>query len=52
MGTIAVVTVLAAIVGAIIYSLVRKKQKGITHDCGGCGACDSGCDCSSERHKS
>ncbi len=43
-GTIAVVAVLVLIVGAIIYSQIRNKKKGVTHDCGGCGACDSNCE--------
>ncbi len=40
MGTVAVLIVLAAIVAAIIYSMIKRKNKKGGGSCGcGCGDC-------------
>ncbi len=42
MGTVIVLAVLAVIVGAIVFSMVRGKKNGkhmCSGDCGHCGGC-------------
>ncbi len=46
MGTVLVILILAAIVGAIIRSLVKAHKRGEHPACGGdCGSCGGGCSC-------
>ncbi|MCR5581329.1 MAG: FeoB-associated Cys-rich membrane protein [Pseudobutyrivibrio sp.] len=46
MGTVIVILILAAIVGAIIRSLVKAHKRGEHPACGGnCSACGGGCSC-------
>lgn len=43
LGTLAVVAVLAFIVGAIVFGWIRNKRAGVKSSCEGCGACSGGC---------
>ncbi len=45
-GTIAVVVVLALIVGAIIYRWIKARKAGINPHCSGCSGCSGSCGCS------
>lgn len=51
-GTGSVLLVLCAVVGAVIYSMVRDKKKGKSSCGGNCGCCPMGAKCHSASGKS